>query len=227
MSESAEPTTEGAARPAESASATTEATSPVPETLEAETESAGPMTETAGATAGNACLRILHLVAEEEMPGEAERVLSLVERLAKLGHTQSLMAAADSAIEAEARSRGLEVAPLSLPSIAQMSRGFDLVHAHDSRAHSMAAATARAPVVASRRIAKPVLRSPAARWKYRRTAHFIAASHEVETLLLNAGIAPERVSVVCDSVDPARAAEETLGVYRRVLEPPQPESSSS
>jgi hypothetical protein len=191
------------------------------------TETAGMMTETAGLVTETAPLRILHIVAVEETPGEADQALALMERLAKLGHTQNLMAAPGSALEDEARSRGFEVAPLALPSIAQLSRGFDLVHAHDSRAHSMAAATARAPVIVSRRIAKPVLRSPAARWKYRRAAHFIAASHDIATLLLSAGIAPERVSVLCDGVDPARVAEGTLGVYRKVLAPPQPESSSS
>jgi len=186
-----------------------------------------PMSEAAGPVTETAPLRVLHIVAAEETPGEAEQVLALMETLARQGHAQSLMAESDSALEAEARSRRLEVAPLALPSIAQLSRGFDLVHAHDSRAHSMAAATARAPVIVSRRIAKAVLRSPAARWKYRRTAHFIAASHDIETLLLSAGITPERVSVVCDGVDPEQVAQATLGVYRKVLAPPQPESSSS
>jgi hypothetical protein len=159
------------------------------------------MTETFGPTTETAPLRILHIVAAEETPGEADQALALMERLAMLGHTQSLLAAPGSALEAEARSRGLEVAPLALPSIAQLSRGLDLVHAHDSRAHSMAVATARAPVIVSRRIGKPVLRSPAARWKYRRAAHFIAISHYVEQMLLNAAIPPERISVVYEGVD--------------------------
>jgi len=211
----------------ESAESMTDSGSPVVKSAGPTTESASSMTESAGPATEDAPLRILHIAAEKETPGEADQALELMERLAELGHKQTLMAAPDSPLEAEARARGLEVAPLALPSIAQLSREFDLVHAHDSRAHSMAAATARAPLIVTRRLAKPVLRSPAARWKYRRTAHFIAASHDIETLLLSAGIAPERVSVLCDGVDPEQLAEGTLGVYRRVLAPPQPESSSS
>ena len=227
MSESADSMTD-------SGSPVTGSTGPIPESADSTTESAASTTESAsstseiaGSTNESAPLRVLHIAADEETPGEADQVLALMEGLAALGHAQSLMTAAGSALEVEARLRGLEVAPLGLPSIAQLSRGFDLVHAHDSRAHSMAAATARAPVVVSRRLAKAVLRSPAARWKYRRTAHFIAASHDIERVLLNAGIAPERVSLLCDDVDAPGIVEGTLGIYRKVLAPPQPESSSS
>ena len=73
------------------------------------------------------------------------------------------------------------------------------VDAHDTRAHSMAAATSRVPVIASRRVA-PIRRGPGFRWKFRRTAHFIAVSHYVEQLLLEAAIGPERTSVVHDGV---------------------------
>jgi len=178
------------------------------------------MTETAA-------LRILHIVAAEEGPGAVNQALAVMEGLAKMGHTQELMAAPEEAIAAAAAGHGIAVTPLVLPDIKQLSRGFDLVHAHDSRAHSIAAATARVPVIVSRHLATPITRGPAVRWKFRRAAHFIAGSPEIESLLLGAGVAPERVTVICDGADAAQRAEATLGVYRKVLEPPQPEISSS
>ena len=144
-------------------------------------------------------LRILHVHAVEESRGGESQTLALMENLAKLGHQQTLLTPPGSALGAEVCSRGLDAQPLTLPAIVRLSTGFDLVHAHDTRAHSMAAATSRVPVIASRRVA-PIRRGPGFRWKFRRTAHFIAVSHYVEQLLLEAAIGPERTSVVHDGV---------------------------
>ncbi|MGA3027121.1 MAG: glycosyltransferase family 4 protein [Bryobacteraceae bacterium] len=146
-------------------------------------------------------LHILHVDAAEETRGGEYQTLALLENLAKLGHEQTLLVPPDSAFYGAAGARGLDVQPLALPSIVRLSAACDLVHAHDTRAHSMAAATARVPVIASRRVASPIRRGPAFRWKYRRTAHFIAVSHYVEQLLLDAGISRERISVVYDGVE--------------------------
>jgi hypothetical protein len=153
-------------------------------------------------------LHILHVHAAEETRGGEYQTLALMENLAKLGHRQTLLAPPGSPFRDEAAARGLDVQPLSLPSIVRLGAERDLVHAHDTRAHSMAAATARVPVIASRRVASPIRRGPGFRWKYRRTAHFIAASHYVERLLLDAAIAPERISVVYDGVEPAAAPQD-------------------
>ncbi|MGA2184354.1 MAG: glycosyltransferase family 4 protein [Bryobacteraceae bacterium] len=146
-------------------------------------------------------LHILHVHAAEESRGGEYQTLALIENLAKLGHQQTLLAPPGSPFHDGARTRGVDVQPLSLPSIVRLSAAYDLVHAHDTRTHSMAAATARVPVIASRRVASPIRRGPGFRWKYRRTAHFIAVSHYVEQQLLNVGILPERISVVYDGVE--------------------------
>lgn len=148
-------------------------------------------------------LHILHVDAAEETRVVESQTLALMENLAKLGHRQTLLALVDSPLWTGVCTRGLDVQPLSLPSIVRLSAEYDLVHAHGAQAHSMAAATARGPVIASRRVASPIQRGPGFRWKYRRTARFIAVSHYIERLLLDAAIPPERISVVYDCVEVA------------------------
>jgi len=176
-------------------------------------------------TAPDRPLRILHVHADEDAPGGDSRTLTLMDGLAELGHRQTLLAHPGSSLSDAACARGLDVQPLTLPAIVRLSRECDLVHAHDSRSHSMAAATRRVPLIATRHITPRVQRGPGFRWKFRRTAHFIAVSCDVEKLLLDAAIPPERICVV-DAED-EEMVRETLAVYRHVLEPPPQEASSS
>jgi hypothetical protein len=163
--------------------------------------------------------------ADEDASGGDSRTLALMEGLAELGHRQTLLAHPGSSLSADASARGLDVQPLTLPAIVRLSREIDLVHAHDSRSHSMAAATTRAPLIATRHISPRIRRAPGFRWKFRRTAQFIAVSRDVEQLLLDAAIPPERICVV--DGDGEEMVRETLEVYRRVLAPPPQEASSS
>ena len=55
----------------------------------------------------------------------------------------------------------------------------DIVHAHDARAHTLAAIAARAPFVVSRRVAFPVKRSLLSQWKYRQAKRYLAVSQFV------------------------------------------------
>jgi hypothetical protein len=177
-------------------------------------------------TAPDHPLRILHVHADEDVPGGDSRTLALIEGLAELGHRQTLLANPGSSLFAAASARGMDVQPLSLPAIVRLSPEFDLVHAHDSRSHSMAAATARVPLIATRHTTPRIRRGPGFRWKFRRTAQFIAVSRDVEKLLLDAAIPAERISVV--DADGEETVRETLEVYRKVLAPqPQDASSSS
>ena len=75
--------------------------------------------------------------------------------------------------------------------------GVDLIHAHDARAHTIAA-LAQKPLVVSRRVAFPVRRSLASRWKYSRPVHYIAVSKFVERTLLDAGVDLSKITVVYD-----------------------------
>jgi hypothetical protein len=111
-----------------------------------------------------------------------------------------LLTPRDSALSEEARKRGIEVAPLSFANLVRLARSADVVHAHDARAHTLAAIAGGPPLVVSRRVAFPVKRSLASQWKYSRAALYLAVSRFVATQLMEAGVAKERVRVVYDSV---------------------------
>lgn len=145
-------------------------------------------------------MRVLHLDTGREMRGGQWQALHLCEGLAARGHEVILLAR--EPLRRAAAARGVEARPwaaLGWPPA-------DIVHAHDARSHTVAAAAARSPLVVSRRVAFPVRTGPLSAWKYRRAAHYIAVSEFVRRRLLEAGVPPERVSVVYDGVPAAPAA---------------------
>jgi hypothetical protein len=81
-----------------------------------------------------------------------------------------------------------------------LTRQFDLVHAHDARSHTLAALFSRVPFVVSRRVAFPIRRSAASRWKYRQARLFLAVSRHVGMQLRDAGVEESRIEVVYDGV---------------------------
>jgi hypothetical protein len=132
------------------------------------------------------------------MRGGQWQVLRLHRGLIERGHESFLLARGESPLLAAARKAKLPCGVLGPLRI--RSRGFDLVHAHDARSHTMAALFAQAPLVVSRRVAFPVRRSAISRWKYRRARLFIAVSRHVAGQLMNAGIEENRIVVVYDGV---------------------------
>jgi len=133
------------------------------------------------------------------MRGGQWQVLRLMEGLRARGHENLLLSRKGSPIAIEARSRGFETHELTLLSVARWSRA-EITHAHDARSHTAAALAGPARLVVSRRVAFPVQANPLSRWKYRRAAHYIAVSHFVERVLLDAGIAASKITVVYDGV---------------------------
>ena len=127
-------------------------------------------------------------------------MLHLASGLAELGHEQELLAPADSPLAKEAGARGIAVAALSLSAVAIRHRSFDILHAHDARAHALAAPFASGRLVVARRVSFALKRSPTTRWKYQRASHFIAVSEFVQGVLVRDGINPDRISVVYDGV---------------------------
>jgi hypothetical protein len=143
-------------------------------------------------------MRILHIDTGRQMRGGQWQVLQLLEGLAECGHASTLLARSGSPLFAAARERGFEVRPAT--PLAVLRARVDLVHAHDARAHVLAALLARVPVVVSRRVAFPLRGGFLSRWKYGRAAHYIAVSAHVAGVLEAAGIARERITVVYDGV---------------------------
>lgn len=134
-------------------------------------------------------MRILHLDLGREMRGGQWQSLRLARGLAAQGHESVLL------------TRAGQGERFSMRRLVEEYRRFDLVHAHDARGHTVAALLPGRPLVVSRRVAFPVSRGPASRWKYSRAAHFIAVSEFVKRRLLEAGVEESRISVVADGVE--------------------------
>jgi glycosyltransferase involved in cell wall biosynthesis len=136
-------------------------------------------------------MNILHLDLGKEMRGGQHQVLLLMRALERRGHRQLLLARPDSPL---VKSFGAEPLGTRLPS------GFDLIHAHDSAAHTRAL-TSRLPLVVSRRVAFPVKQGIVSRWKYGRASHYIAVSNFVAGELRRAGVPASNITVIYDGVE--------------------------
>jgi hypothetical protein len=133
------------------------------------------------------------------MRGGQWQVLRLMEGLRTRGHENLLLSRKGSALAAEAQRRSFETHELTLLSVTRWNRA-DITHAHDARSHTAAALASPTRLVVSRRVAFPVQANPLSRWKYQRAAHYVAVSHFVERMLLDAGIAASKITVVYDGV---------------------------
>jgi glycosyltransferase involved in cell wall biosynthesis len=143
-----------------------------------------------------------------------------------LGVEQRLLAPAGSRLAARVRQLGLEVSELANPvrswrnvrTLRRMASQFELIHAHDAHAHTLASAArllgghGLPPVVVSRRVGFPV--GSFGQRKYRIPARFIAVSESVRMRLLQADVPEQKVRVIYDGVklpvgssDPAACGE--------------------
>ena len=136
------------------------------------------------------------------MRGGQWQVLRLHLGLLEQGHYSCLMVRAGSPL---LQHGGALLHAARLP---QMSRRFDVVHAHDARSHTLGALLSCAPLVVSRRVAFRIRNSAASRWKYRKPHLFLAVSRFVAGELKHAGVDEARIGVVYDGVpvppEPAR-----------------------
>jgi hypothetical protein len=145
-------------------------------------------------------MRILHIDSGIEMRGGQWQALRLIEGLRARGHENVLLARDGAPLFEQARKRGIEVHAVNLRSVRQLSRGAAITHAHDARSHTTAALAAPTRLVVSRRVAFAVQRNLLSRLKYSHATHYIAVSEFVRKILLAAGIAPSRISIVYDGV---------------------------
>ena len=145
-------------------------------------------------------MRILHIDSGTEMRGGQWQVLRLVEGLRARGHENVLLGREGGPLFEQAQKRGIEVRAVNLRSVRQSSQLTGITHAHDARSHTLAAWAAPSRLVVSRRVAFAVQRNLVSRRKYARAAHYIAVSSFVKQTLIDAGIAPSRISIVYDGV---------------------------
>jgi hypothetical protein len=154
-------------------------------------------------------MRVLHIDTGREMRGGQRQVEYLVEGLGERGVDCLVLAPAHSPLH------GCRL-PVAEFSVGRLRREpADLIHAHDSRAHSLAL-WARAPVVVSRRVAFARRPGALSRWKYGRARRILAISEFVKRLLLAEGVAEERIGVVADGVPLLPLSRRETGVVVRV-----------
>lgn len=149
-------------------------------------------------------MRVLHLDLGRQMRGGQYQVKYLMEELAAKGIAQTLLG------------------PFGEPfTLGGVRAGVDIIHAHDARSHSYAAALARAPLVVSRRVAFPVKTAWTSRWKYRQPALFLAVSRYVAGKLLEAGVPANKIEVVYDGVQPMAPSTRTGPLIAPATEDPK------
>ena len=136
------------------------------------------------------------------MRGGQYQTLLLLSGLAEGGYRQVLLAREGSPLWQAANAAGHRVLPATLRHLWHWSRSPDtVVHAHDARAHTLAAVVPGIRLVVSRRVAFPLNQSFPSRWKYRRAKQYLAVSCFVRDVLINAGIPPQKIDVVYDGVE--------------------------
>jgi len=139
------------------------------------------------------------------MRGGQWQALYLMRGLVATGHEVRLLAPSGSPLIEQSLRDGMDARPLSIAALGSATSGINLIHAHDARAHTLALLGGK-KVVVSRRVAFPVRRGVGSRWKYGRATHYIAVSRCVRQTLIDAGIAPDRITVVYDGVPVPTAA---------------------
>lgn len=130
------------------------------------------------------------------MRGGQWQVLRLMEGLRRESIDCILLSPRGSPLWDRARALHLDVRPLGLWTLHRLARQSDLIHAHDARAHTLAAVMRGAPLLVSRRVAFPIR----SRWKYRRASRYAAVSQFVKGVLMEGGVPADNISVVYDGV---------------------------
>ncbi len=146
-------------------------------------------------------MRLLHLDTGRSMRGGQYQALLLLEGLQEQGHSQTLLARAALLDRWPGR-------PIGVATLRRAAADADLIHAHDARAHMLAALWCPGkPLVVSRRVAFEIRRGVFSRWKYSRPRRYLAVSEYVAAKLRGAGVEPSKIEVVHDAVQP-RGGEE-------------------
>ena len=151
-------------------------------------------------------MQILHIDTGREMRGGQYQVMLLMKGLREKGHHSILLARSESPLWKAAEAEGFEVQPAIAREVWKRSSWGAIVHAHDARAHSLAALTSRARFVVSRRVAFPVKKSMISKWKYTRAARYLAISRFAGAELEIAGVNKRKIDIVYDGTEPRRPA---------------------
>jgi hypothetical protein len=166
-------------------------------------------------------VRILHIDTGREMRGGQWQAWFLIEGLRARGVDCTLLAPDEAPLAVKAKQAEVDTQRLSLSNLRRLSRETDIAHAHTGRAHTLAAVAAGNPLVVARRVAFPVKRGPASRWKYRQPSRYIAVSEHVKQILLAADVPSKSISVVYDGVPALEPVKNGLRVVAPASDDPR------
>ena len=170
--------------------------------------------------------RVVHLASGREWRGGQRQVWLLARELARLGVPQIVVTGRGGTLAERTREQGIPVRlvpwtagldPRVLPGLlAELRAGPTLLHAHDAHAVTLggiAGALSRRPLVVTRRVDFHLRR----RGYWGRAARIIAISDAVARILVEDGIARERIQVVYSGIDLDEVRRTTpLGIRGRL-----------
>lgn len=146
--------------------------------------------------------RVLHVDTGTAMRGGQFQVLALGRGLRERGVEQEFLARGPLLLRLAEEGFAVEEATWwRLWRRWQRRRSLSLVHAHDARAHTWAAAAEARPLVVARRVAFPVRSGLLSRWKYGRADRYLAVSEFVAGRLSQAGVPAGRTRVIYDGAE--------------------------
>jgi hypothetical protein len=145
-------------------------------------------------------MTILHLDSGREMRGGQWQVIRALRGQRKRGHDCLLLARAHSPLLEFALRENFKCDVLGVSALRWVSRQADIVHAHDARAHTLAALWSARPVVVSRRVIFPIGNGIFSRWKYARPKLYAAVSSAAAEELRRVKIPDRKIRIVYDGV---------------------------
>ena len=169
-------------------------------------------------------MKTLHINTERTWRGGEQQTLYLLRSLIERQIKCHLVCQVDSPLAQKALQAGVEVFPSAMHGEADLpashrirklitTYNYDIVHSHTSHAHSLAyfaSVGCKVCRLVTRRVDFSIFRSRILRLsglKYRFMAdHYIAISHKIKEVMVNDGIAAERISVVHSGIDLQRFA---------------------
>jgi glycosyltransferase involved in cell wall biosynthesis len=153
--------------------------------------------------------RVLHINSEKTWRGGERQTLLTVMAQRAAGMDSHLALRRGSPLAAKAQEAGVpfialpNAAPAMLAKLIWISSGFDLLHCHTGRAHSLCALAGllgRKPLVVSRRVDFPPRNNWFNRFKYRRANRVVCVSGHIATQMRAANLSADRLTVIHDAV---------------------------
>ncbi|MBX7057172.1 MAG: glycosyltransferase family 4 protein [Leptospirales bacterium] len=170
------------------------------------------------AAAKSAAFRILHLNTAQDWRGGERQTFFLATELQRRGYSQLVVGQPSSALLQRCKAQGIdhaalrmrgELDPLAIRGLRTLVRQFapTHLHAHTARAHALGllarVAMPAAALIVSRRVDFPARPNLLSRWKYQTplVTRYLAISQNVRRILVEDGIAPERIDIAYSGID--------------------------